>query len=125
MVTRRSPPTHSDRLPDAGDSDELSDVLADPHGRTAVVYLSRRDDPVTLAELARGVVGLLRDEPPDSVDEHVARRVQTWLHHGHLPVLHRHGIVAYESDAGVVELTDASRAAGDRALAPPRYRRRE
>jgi len=98
------------RLSDTEQSDEadlpkeLRDVLSDPHGRNAVVYLARRDEPVGIAELSRGVVGLLDDTPNDAVGDDVARRVQTWLHHGHLPTLERHGVVEYHPDEGTVEL---------------------
>ena len=101
--------TQRDRRPaetsPLGDSvGELEDVLSDPHGRTAIRYLSRCGEPVNVAELAKGVVGLLGDHPPDDVDDAVARRVQTWLHHGHLPTLQRHGVVDYQPEDGTVEL---------------------
>lgn len=86
--------------------EELKDVLADPHGRSALVYLSRREGSVDLDELSRGVVGLVTGESTEEVSDTSARQVRTWLHHGHLPVLDEHGVVAYDSGSGTVTLLD-------------------
>jgi len=123
--SRRSPengnigPPHEDRDsgPSSGDDvvpesvleeddlpEELADVLSDPHGRYAIAYLRRHRDPVELPALARGVVGLVKSQPPEAVDEEVSRRVRTWLHHGHIPVLEDHGIVEYDPESGKVRL---------------------
>jgi len=49
-------------------------------------------------------VGLVKSQPPEAVDEEVSRRVRTWLHHGHIPVLEDHGIVEYDPESGKVRL---------------------
>lgn len=81
-------------------------MLSDRHARAAIDCLRRSDGPVDLADLARRVVAAITDEPPDDVPDDVVRRVRTWLHHGHLPVLHTHGVVEFDPDAGTVSLAE-------------------
>jgi hypothetical protein len=84
--------------------EELADVLSDPHGRYAVAYLRRNRDPIELPALAKGVVGLMKGEPPETVEDEVSRRVRTWLHHGHIPVLEDYGVVEYDPESRQVRL---------------------
>jgi|AntRauTorcE11898_2_1112593.scaffolds.fasta_scaffold02767_7 hypothetical protein len=96
---------HFDRLPeDDSPFEDLRDVLSDPYGRAAVTYLYRTEDAVDLDDLAHGVVGLLEDCDPSDVNAESARRVRTWLHHGHLPALERYGVVEYDPDRDRVRL---------------------
>ena len=91
-------------------AEKLEDVLDDPHCRHLLDVLSKEDGPVPEPALARNVVARITDTPTDDVDDDVVRRVQTWLHHGQLPVLDEHGLVEFDADAGEVSLGRAERA---------------
>lgn len=116
---RDAPRSGTAPIPDADLPGELRDVFEDPHGRSALVYLSRAGGPVDLDELSRGVVGLITDEPPDEVGGTSLRQVRTWLHHGHLPVLDDHGVVAYDFETGRVSLLDRDVVPGEADSLPP------
>lgn len=95
---------------DTGSSvEELEDVLDDPHCRHLLDYLRREEGPVPEPTLARHVVAQITDSPPEEIDDDVQRRVQTWLHHGQLPVLDEYGVVEFDADAGEVSLGRADR----------------
>ena len=83
-----------------------ADVLSDPYVRAVIAVLASADGSVSVSDLARGVAALITDEPPDTVPRAVPRRIQTWLHHGHLPTLVEYGIVTYDPHSGAVRLLD-------------------
>ena len=85
-------------------SGELEEILDDPHCRHLLEYLRREDGPVSESTLARHVVAQITNSPPESVSDEVQRRVQTWLHHGQLPVLDEYGVVEFDAEAGEVRL---------------------
>lgn len=85
-------------------AEELEDVLDDPHCRHLLDILSERDGPVPVSTLSKHVVSRITDADPSEVDDDVQRRVQTWLHHGQLPVLDEYGVVEFDADAGEVSL---------------------
>lgn len=96
----------ADRRPERprGDSEELADILADPHCRHVLDYLRRADGPVEVSALARRVVAAITDTPPEEVADDLRRRVETWLHHGQLPMLAAYDIVEYDPETGLVRL---------------------
>lgn len=93
-----------------GDDDaretDVQDLLTDTHCRYLLRYLDDADEPVAVAAAARYVVSQITDTDPESVSPDVQRRVQTWLHHGQLPALDDHGVVAFDPEAGTVRLVD-------------------
>ena len=117
MRASRERPFDTEQVFDGDGSDELDDVLSDPHGWYTLVYLSQQEGPVDLAELSRGVVGLISDRPPDDVDADVVRRVQTWLHHGQLPARDEFGVLRFDAESGTVSLRDRS-VSGDNGPPP-------
>lgn len=95
--------------PGDGDAREtdVQDLLTDPHCRYLLQYLDDADEPVAVSAAARYVVGQITDTDPDEVAPDVQRRVQTWLHHGQLPALADHGVVAFDPEEGTVRLGGA------------------
>ena len=85
-------------------AESLEDVLDDPHCRHLLDHLRREGGPVPESTLARHVVAGITGSDPESVDDDVQRRVQTWLHHGQLPLLDEYGVVEFDADAGEVSL---------------------
>jgi hypothetical protein len=88
-------------------AEELEDILDDPHCRHLLDILNREDGSVPELTLARRVVGRITNTAPEDVDDDVARRVQTWLHHGQLPILDEHGLVEFDAGAGEVRIGHA------------------
>lgn len=102
--TADRPPTDEDRSPPDRNGEALAAMLADPHCRHLVSYLRETDGPATVATVSTYVVAQITGTAPDNVPSDVQRRVQTWLHHGQLPKLADHGVVAFDPDDGTVEL---------------------
>lgn len=86
--------------------DESREALSDPYTKSALRYLVRVGRPVKLDELARGTVGLIEGIPKEEVEDKTARRVETWLHHGHLPELERYGFVDFDRETSNVRICD-------------------
>lgn len=86
------------------DSETLDDIfqaLADHRRRTALSVLdqqSRQMDLDALATKVRIVEGVLGQETPSDRE-----RIQTSLHHVHLPTLADAGLISYETDSRIVE----------------------
>jgi len=80
-------------------------VLDDPTAGTSSTSLREEGESVgELVQSARRVVARITGTAPEDVGDDVQRRVQTWLHHGQLPVLDEYGIVEFDADAGEVSL---------------------
>lgn len=91
--------------PDAVSSDVVYSVLADKRRRYTIHYLKQRREPVAVRELAEQVAAWEYGKPPDEITSQERKRVYIALYQSHLPTLDKEGIVAYDSDRGVVELT--------------------
>jgi hypothetical protein len=87
-------------------AESLEELLSDPHIRCVLAYLNEVDESVSLARLATHVSADVTDSRPEDVPDDVRDRVQTFLHHGHLPELARHGIVDYDQEANRVSLAN-------------------
>jgi len=85
-------------------AEELEDVLDDPTAGTSSTSLREEGESVGELVAARRVVARITGTAPEDVGDDVQRRVQTWLHHGQLPVLDEYGIVEFDADAGEVSL---------------------
>lgn len=84
--------------------DELLRVLSNGPRRRLLQYLSQRpDEPVTVEELCNA---LLDDE---RLDEPATARIETTLHHVHIPALADVGVVAVEDDRSVVRYEEEPR----------------
>lgn len=92
-----------------GSTEEIADLLADPHCRYLLEYLRKHDEPATVEAITQYVVAEITDTPPEEVSGDVQRRVQTWLHHGQLPTLDSYGIVDFDADDDTVSLADDPR----------------
>lgn len=86
------------------ESSELVDVLSDPHCGYLMESLREQEGPAELSSAVRYVVAQLTASPEDEVSESVQRRVQTWFHHGLLPVLDEYGVVDFDPETGTIGL---------------------
>lgn len=90
----------------AGGTDDVEELRSDPHVRYLIEYLRRADDPVDLATAATHVAAGVTDTPPEEVSDDVRNRVQTFLHHGHIPKLAEQGALRYDRETNTVALDD-------------------
>lgn len=90
--------------------DTLYGLLSDRRRRTVLYQLDERENPVSLAELARVIV---LEETGSNVDapSEALRRVRISLHHVHLPKLSDAGAVAFDRADGTAELIEDGRGA--------------
>lgn len=86
------------------DTDDRSEMLSDPYTRSLIEYLRDAGGESSLRPLARGVASSVTGENVDDVDAVICRQVETFLHHGQLPELAKHGIVDYDADENYVVL---------------------
>lgn len=85
-------------------SQEVRELLADPHVRYLLTYLQDQNGPVPLSRAAIHVGAGVTDTPPEDVPDGVRDRVETLLHRGPVPELARHGIVEFDHERDAVSL---------------------
>ncbi|WP_255150868.1 DUF7344 domain-containing protein [Halorarius halobius] len=91
---------------DRGISQETAfETLSSERRRYTLHYLLQRDDPVTLRELSAQIAAWENDTVRDAVTYKERMRVYTALRQSHLPMMADNGIVRFDTDRSVVELT--------------------
>jgi len=103
--------TVSDRS-DASGTPELStdaiyESLGNRRRRYAIHYLKQCDDPVSVRELAEQVAAWENDKPVAELTSQERKRVYIAFYQSHLSTMDGEGLVEYDPDAGVVELSGA------------------
>ena len=88
--------------------DLIFDVLKNRRRRYTLHYLKQQDRPVELSELAEQVAAWENDITVDAITAAERKRVYTALYQSHLPKLDDAGIVDYNQNRGIVELSDAA-----------------
>ena len=88
--------------------DLVFDVLKNRRRRYALHYLRRAEETVQLSELAEQVAAWENDITVDAISAAERKRVYTALYQSHLPKLDDAGIVDYNQNRGIVELSEAS-----------------
>ncbi|UPW00935.1 hypothetical protein M0R88_02250 [Halorussus gelatinilyticus] len=88
--------------------DLVFDVLKNRRRRYALHYLRRAEGSVQLSELAEQVAAWENDIEVDAISAAERKRVYTALYQSHLPKLDDAGIVDYNQNRGIVELSDAA-----------------
>jgi len=102
----------SDGAPDAEaellSRDMVFDVLKNQRRRYALHYLKSVDGTVQLSDLAEQVAAWENDTTVDAISAAERKRVYTALYQSHLPKLDDAGIVDYNQNRGIVELSTAA-----------------
>lgn len=78
------------------------EILSDPISRRVLEYIRHRNRPVDVDKLARHIVAEITEQSYENVPSNAARRVQTWLHHGQLPLLEQLDLLEYDVQEGMV-----------------------
>lgn len=82
------------------------DLLADEHRRHAIAYLATCEESVTISELAAEIATRISNRPRTAVSTQRTRSITIDLHHKHVPKLAEAGVVEYDRECGLVELSE-------------------
>lgn len=95
----------------AYDQEELTqdlvfDILSSPRRRYVLYYLRQTGEPVALNDLAEQVAAWENETAVADLSDQERKRVYVSLYQTHIPKLDSVGIVDYDQQSGMVELTD-------------------
>ena len=85
---------------------DIFEVLRNQRRRYALHYLKQVEEPVELGDLAQQVAAWEYETTPEEVTPEQRKRVYTTLQQTHLPKMDEVGILAFDSDAGIISPTD-------------------
>ncbi|MFD1597849.1 DUF7344 domain-containing protein [Halobellus rarus] len=89
--------------------DDVLEVLSNQRRRYAIHYLKRRNgEPVAVSELSDWVASWENGKEIDALTHRERKRVRNALRQFHLPKMDEYGFVEYDSQRGVIELTEAA-----------------
>ncbi|MFD1564281.1 hypothetical protein ACFR99_12055 [Haloarchaeobius amylolyticus] len=101
--------THSSDHTSELSQDVAFELLSCPRRRYVMHYLKQRPtEPVAVRDLVRQVAAWENDVTADSVTRDQRMRVYTALRQSHLPKLDDGGVIRFDSDRGIVELTETA-----------------
>jgi hypothetical protein len=99
--------SRSEREPSADlSTEDVYEVLSNRRRRYAIHYLKQTGEPVDVSTIAEQVAAWENGKPIEELDSQERKRVYISLYQSHLPTLEKRGLVAYDDDRGIVELTD-------------------
>lgn len=85
------------------------DLLADEHRRDLLSHLADRNGPVPFSELVRAVIRGSTDATGDATNTDFLgeeyRRITLAVQSEHLPLLERHGVIDYDRELQLIELS--------------------
>lgn len=87
------------------DRDETFNLLSNHRRRYALHYCKRRDDPVTLSDLAEQVAAWEHNKSVSEITSSERKRTYTSLQQTHLPSMEEAGIIEWDDN---IELTPAA-----------------
>jgi hypothetical protein len=88
-------------------TEDIYEVLANRRRRYAIHYLKQTGEAVDVSTLAEQVAAWENEKSVEELDSQERKRVYISLYQSHLPTLEKRGLVAYDADRGIVELTDS------------------
>lgn len=95
--------THSELSQDA-----VFDLLSNPRRRFVINYLLREGGPVTIQQLSRELAAWEFDVDPDDLTDQQEKRIYVALYQTHVPKLEEAGVLEYDAEASLVEITDTA-----------------
>jgi hypothetical protein len=100
--------------------DVVFDLLSSPRRRYVLYHLRQVDEPIELTTLAEQVAAWENETTIEDLTEQQRKRVYVSLYQTHVPKLDDAGVVAYDQDSGLVELTDGARQIDEYLVQPDR-----
>jgi DNA-binding transcriptional ArsR family regulator len=88
-------------------TEAIFETLSNRRRRYTLHYLKRLGEPVPIRDLSEQLAAWENEVGREQVRPKERKRLYTALHQTHLPKMHGLGVVEYDSDRGVVGLTDA------------------
>jgi hypothetical protein len=85
--------------------DLVFDILSSPRRRYVLYYLRKTNQPVALNDLAEQVAAWENESPVDALSDQQRKRVYVSLYQTHIPKLDSVGVIEYDQQSGMVELT--------------------
>lgn len=86
-------------------SDVVYGLLADKRRRYLIHHLKQEDGPVSVGDLAEQVAAWENGKSVEEITSKERKRVYISLYQSHLPTLAKEGVVDYDADRRVVELS--------------------
>ena len=97
----------SDHADDSLSTETIFETLSNRRRRYTLHYLKYLDESVTIRDLSEQLAAWENGIERSQVTPKERKRLYTALHQTHLPKMDGLGVVRYDSDRGVVSLTDA------------------
>lgn len=85
--------------------DLVFEILSNTRRRMMLYYLRQNDGSATVKELAEQIAALENDVDVEDLQRQQQKRVYVSLYQTHIPKLERAGIIEYDDEEGLVELT--------------------
>jgi len=89
--------------------DEVFTALSNRRRRNVIVYLKQHGDDAEVRDIAEQLAAWENDVSIPEVTYKQRKRVYTALHQSHLPKLAEYRFIDYESNRGIVSLTEESK----------------
>lgn len=94
---------------DGPSRDEVFTALSNRRRRNVIAYLKENGDDARVRDIAEQLAAWENDVSIPEVTYKQRKRVYTALHQSHLPKLAEYGFIDYESDRGLVSMTEGGR----------------
>jgi hypothetical protein len=102
-----TPETEDPKVSTDISTEDIYEVLSNRRRRYAIHYLKQADGEVDVSTLAEQVAAWENEKSSEELDSQERKRVYISLYQSHLPTLEKRGLVEYDNDRGIVELTDS------------------
>jgi hypothetical protein len=89
-------------------TDAAYNILSDQRRRYAIHHLKQSNTAVSVQDLAEQVAAWENEKPIEQLNSQERKRVYISLYQSHLSTLDEEGIIRYDKENGLVELTDAA-----------------
>jgi len=86
--------------------DTVFEILSNSRRRFMLSYLNEHDGPVDLMDLANEIAAWENDTTVDQLTDKQSKRVYVSVYQTHVPKLVSTGLIEYDSDSGLIELSD-------------------
>jgi len=86
--------------------DTVFEILSNSRRRFMLSYLNEHDGPVDLMELANEIAAWENETTVDELTDKQSKRVYVSVYQTHVPKLEATGLIDYDSDSGLIELSE-------------------
>lgn len=86
--------------------DTVFEILSNSRRRFMLSYLHEHDGPVDLMDLANEIAAWENDTSVEDLTDKQSKRVYVSVYQTHVPKLVSTGLIEYDSDSGLIELSD-------------------